>query len=150
MKRAFFILLILLSFLLETKVSLFGIMPNFLVLPVYYYGLKRGGAKGLLFGAFMGAAVDTLYGNMLGPNILSKGAAGFLSHSIKMRFFRWTPFLGMLGAFLITAIDGYTAYASLSIFDAPPTAFSRAFFIISAQAILNSVAGLILRPKDED
>lgn len=145
-----FILLIILCFVIEAKVRLLGIGPAPTVLLVYYVGLRKGPVKGLLFGALLGMAADSFSGNILGPNLLSKGAVGFLSAFMTGGLFRWTPFLGLLGVSALTVVDGALSFTALALFAGTPTTISYAAAVMLGQAALNAVAGAFLRPAHED
>ncbi len=149
MRKAFFLFLIFLAFLLESRISVFGASPNLAAVITYYYGLKNGEAKGMMFGSFIGLIEDSLSGNILGPNLLGKGLVGFFSSFMSGSFFRWTPLLGMIGAFSLTAIDGITVFVSLALFEHMPTSVPNAVYMIFISAIINSLFGIFLRPQNE-
>jgi rod shape-determining protein MreD len=144
-----FVILTALCFVLETKLEIFGIRPALTLIPVYYVGLRHGAFKGALFGALIGAIADSLAGNLLGPNMLAMGTAGILASSITGGFLRWTPILGVIGLFVITWADGIVSYVALSVFAEAPTTVYNALMIMLAQATMNAVAGLFIRPTDE-
>lgn len=144
-------LLIVLSFVLEAKVRVLGIMPSVSTLIVYSIGLRNGHLKGLAFGALIGIVSDSLSGGMLGPNLLGKGVAGYFSASLTgLLFFRWTPFIGIIGAGTATIIDRAVSFISISIFHGMSTSVLHALYFILGQAVLNSVVGLFIRPKGND
>ena len=77
MRKIILLLIIFSAFLLESRISIFGAQPDLAAAIAYYFGLKNGETKGLLFGSFMGLIGDSLSGGILGPNILGKGMVGF-------------------------------------------------------------------------
>ena len=79
MKKIILLLIIFSAFLLESRISIFGAQPDLAAAIAYYFGLKNGETKGLLFGSFIGLIGDSLSGGILGPNILGKGMVGFFS-----------------------------------------------------------------------
>jgi len=153
MKRGYriflFALVTALCFLLETKLQALGIRPNLTVLPVYYAGLRYGPARGLLIGALIGAISDSISGHLLGPNLLSKGASALLASTATGGFLRWTPLLGAIGLFVITWADGIISFATLSAFAGPPAGIDTAAKTMLAQAAVNGVVGVFLKPSDE-
>lgn len=149
MKRIIFLGVIFLAFLLESRISVFGISPNLMAAIAYYFGLKNGEVKGMLFGSAIGLIGDSLSGNIIGPNLLGKGLVGFLSSFISGNFFRWTPFLGVIGIFSLTAIDGGTVFLSRTIFEQMPAPLSNAISTIFISAFLNSFLGMFIRPKND-
>jgi len=149
MKRIIFLLIIFLAFLLEARISIFGGRPDFAAAIAYYFGLKNGETKGILFGSFIGLIADSLSGGILGPNMLAKGLVGFLASFISVSFFRWTPLLGIIGISVLTALNGITVFLSKTIFENTPTSISSAIFVILSASLINSVFGIFIRPKDE-
>jgi rod shape-determining protein MreD len=145
---AFFIFM---AFLLQTKISLLSVAPNITAVLAYYTGIKYGQNRGVAFGLLLGAIEDSLSSPILGPNMLGKGLVGFsASLFISGGIFVWTPLLGMLGIALLTFVDNSAVFLSLSIFDKPPTNPSTALFITIMQALLNSVAGMLIKPAHAD
>ena len=151
MKYFFWAVLIFLSFVLQGRLSVFGVSPDLSVLLVYYAGIKHGEKKGLLTGVLIGALEDSISLSMLGPNLLSKGFIGFSSALfVTGSFFRWTPLLGIIAVFLLTFMDNSIVFLSLSMFDKIPAAILSTLFISVMQSILNAPAGILIRPKYAD
>ncbi|MDP2158165.1 MAG: hypothetical protein Q8K68_10715 [Nitrospirota bacterium] len=139
------------AFLLQTKISLLSVAPNITVVLTYYAGIKYGQNKGVLFGLLIGAIQDSLSSPILGPNMLGKGLVGFLSSFfISGGIFVWTPLLGIIGIALLTFVDNAAVFLSLSIFDNPPTNPATTLFITIMQALLNSAAGMFIKPAHAD
>jgi rod shape-determining protein MreD len=150
MRKAVFIALIALAFVLESKVRLLGIRPNLAVLFVYYVGLKHGSSRGALFGALLGAVEDSLAGGMLGPGLLGKATVGYLSPHITGGLFFWSPPLGLIWLALLTMADGVISFACLSVFSHQPASVAQAILAVLLQGILICPAGLLIRPGHED
>jgi rod shape-determining protein MreD len=143
---AFFI-----AFLLQSKISILSVAPNITALLAYYAGIKYGQNRGVIFGLLIGAIEDSLSSPILGPNMLGKGLVGFsASFFISGGIFVWTPLLGLLGIALLTFLDNSVVFLSLSIFDKPPTNPGTALFISIMQALLNSAAGIFMKPAHAD
>lgn len=142
--------LLALAIVIEARVQVAGISPNLTVLFAYYVGLRHGPRSGLLSGAALGVVADSLAGSVIGPNLLGKSTAGYLAPLLNRGFFTWTPVLGLLGVFVLTACDGIISYASMSLFFRPPASMSSAAVTILWQAALNSLFGVFIRPEDED
>ena len=139
------------AFLFQAKISILSVAPNITALLAYYAGIKYGQNKGVLFGLLTGAIEDSLSSPILGPNMLGKGLIGFsASFFISGGIFVWTPLLGMLGIALLTFVDNSAVFLSLSIFDKPPTNPATALFITIMQALLNSAAGMFIKPAHAD
>jgi len=140
-----------LAFLVQAKLSLLSVAPNITALLAYYVGIKYGLNKGVIFGLLIGALEDSLAAPILGPNMLGKGLVGFsASFFISGGIFVWTPLLGILGLALLTFIDNSIVFLSLSIFDKPPTNPGTALFITIMQALINSAAGMFIKPAHAD
>lgn len=149
MRKIYLIVIILVVFVLESRISVFGVQPNFSAALAYYFGLRYGENKGLFWGAFIGIIGDSLAENMIGPNLLGKATVGFLAAFISGSVFRWTPLSGMIYIFLLSILDGIIVFSSLAIFSNTPTSVSNAAFTILISSVLNSFLGIFLRPKDE-
>lgn len=139
---------ILFTFFIEERISIFHVAPNFTVLLVYYAGIRKGGLEGLFLGSLIGAVEDSLSGSFLGPNLLSKGILGYFSSFMSGSFFRWTPFLGAIGIGVITLVDNTIVFTTRSFFDRMPTSIKAAAFKIIIQSLINIPLGLFLRPKN--
>jgi rod shape-determining protein MreD len=149
MKKIILLLIIFSAFLLESRISIFGAQPDLAAAIAYYFGLKNGETRGLLFGSFVGLIGDSLSGGILGPNILGKGMVGFLSAFMSGSFFRWTPVLGIIGISLLTAINGIIVFLSKTLFEHMPTSIPSAMSIIFTAALINSLLGIFIRPQNE-
>jgi rod shape-determining protein MreD len=148
MKYLLWASIIFLTFIIQESVSLFNVTPNLTVVLVFYVGIRKGEVTGIFFGSLIGILEDSLSGALLGPNLLSKGLAGYLSSLIYSRFFIWTPLLGIISISALTLIDSSIVFISRSIFDKIPVSISAAFFAIAIQSLLNAPLGILLRPKD--
>ncbi|MBA3070682.1 MAG: rod shape-determining protein MreD [Nitrospirae bacterium] len=149
MRKIILLLIIFSAFLLESRISIFGAQPDLAAAIAYYFGLKNGETKGMLFGSFIGLIGDSLSGGILGPNILGKGMVGFLSAFMSGSFFRWTPVLGVLGISLLTALNGIIVFLSKTLFEHMPTSIPSAISIIFTAALINSLFGIFMRPQNE-
>ncbi len=142
------IVIILFTFFIEERISIFHVAPNFTVLLVYYVGIRKGGTEGLFFGSIIGAIQDSISSAFLGPNLLSKGIVGYFSSFMSGSFFRWTPLLGAIGIGVLTIVDDTVVFATRSFFDRMPTGIKAAAFKIIIQSLINVPLGLFLRPKN--
>ncbi|GAB4390541.1 MAG: hypothetical protein Kow0025_23270 [Thermodesulfovibrionales bacterium] len=149
MRKLAFALAVVVCFVVETRLAPAGLRLNLTLLPVYWAGLRHGPARGLLTGALVGAALDSISGGILGPSMLGKGLAGYLASLMTGGLFRWTPVLGLLGLAVLTVADGAVSYASLAAFAQAPAPAGEAALAIAAQGVMNSIAGLYIRPDHE-
>lgn len=151
MKYLWWLLLICLVFLLQNSMSILSVSPNLTLLVVYFIGIRYGGTWGLLMGALIGSLEDILASSMIGPNMLAKGAAGFLSASfLSGNVLIWTPFFGTIAVALLTFMSSSIVFLSLSVFSKPPTHPSSALFTAIMQSLMNALAGIFMRPRDVD
>lgn len=140
------VLVIFCAFLLQTRLSFLGVSPDLTALLAYYFGITGGATKGIAFGSFIGVLEDSLTGSILGPHLLGKGMAGFFSSFLSGSFFRWTPYLGMVAVFILTALDGLVVLTSRTVFETMPAPASAAVGIIVTQGLLNVIAGFFIKP----
>ncbi len=140
--------IILFTFFIEERISIFHVAPNFAALLVYYAGIRKGELEGLFLGSIVGAVEDSLSGTFLGPNLLSKGIIGYFSSFMSGSFFRWTPLLGAIGIGVLTMVDNTFVFTTRSFFDRMPTGFKAAAFKIVIQSLINIPLGLFLKPKN--
>jgi rod shape-determining protein MreD len=142
------IVIILFTFFIEERISIFHVAPNFTALLVYYVGIRKGGTEGLFLGSIIGTIQDSISSAFLGPNLLSKGIVGYFSSFMSGSFFRWTPLLGAIGIGVLTIVDDTVVFATRSFFDRMPTGIKAAAFKIIIQSLINVPIGLFLRPKN--
>ena len=136
------------ALVLQTKISVFGTTPDLTVLVAYYLGISLGSTKGTLAASFIGLIEDGLAGTMVGPNLLGKGMAGFLSSLMSgAAVFRWTPLLGLVAVMIVTMMDGIAAFSSRILYHALPALSSSALTAIPLQALVNALPGIFLKPK---
>ncbi|MEW6161842.1 MAG: rod shape-determining protein MreD [Nitrospirota bacterium] len=140
--------IILFTFIIQGRVSLFDVSPNFTSVLAYYAGVRKGELGGIFLGSFIGVIEDSLSGTFLGPNLLSKGLVGYFSSFMSGSFFRWTPFLGAIAISALTLIDDTLVFMSRSFFDKMPTSIQAAVFIGAVQSLINTPLGIFLRPKE--
>lgn len=140
--------IILFTFFIKGRISLFGVTPNFTSVLVYYAGMRKGKLGGILLGSLIGSVEDSLSGVLLGPNLLSKGIVGYFSSFLSGSFFRWTPLLGAIGISVLTLVDNVLVLVSRSFFDKMPVSMEAAIFIIAIQSLINVPLGIFLKPKN--
>lgn len=150
MKPFFIFLGVVLAFLLQTRISIFGVSPDLTAVVAYYFGITGGSTKGVIFGSLIGVIEDSVGGTILGPNLLGKGMVGFFSSFMSGSLFRWTPFLGAASLVILTLMDGSIILLSRAIFDAMPTSLSNGMFAFFVQGLFNGIIGIFVRPRNVD
>jgi rod shape-determining protein MreD len=150
MKVVWFFLSIIAAFIVQSHISLWGVAPDLTLVVAYTVGIHSGSTKGILLGSVVGILEDSVSGNILGPNLLGKGMAGFLASFSSGSLLRWTPLLGVLSLFALTLVDGGVVFLTRTIFETSPASLSRGIFTVLMQGILNSAIGIFIRPHDVD
>ncbi len=150
MRKVICICAIFLTFLLESRITVFGVAPDLAAALAYYFGLKNNEAKGMMFGSFIGLIGDTISGGIIGPNILGKGLVGFFSAFISGGFFKWTPLLGIIGLFFLTFLDGIIVFSTRTAFEYMPASITSGISIIFISSVVNSLFGAFMRPQNEN
>lgn len=150
MKALVFILVVSVIIVIQSKLSIMGTPPALTAIATYYVGLKGGARKGLIVGSLIGMIEDSLSGNILGPNLLGKGIVGFSSSLFTGSPFRWTPILGSLALFTLTVLNGLAVFITKNVFDIQFIPLSRLMTVIFFQGIINSIAGVFLRPENAE
>ncbi|MBI5639797.1 MAG: hypothetical protein HZA17_05160 [Nitrospirae bacterium] len=142
---------VLLTFMLQGRISILGISPNLTAVLAFYAGIRYGEVRGLLIGSVIGACEDSISLSLIGPNLLGKGMVGFFSSFfVSGGVFRWTPLLGMIAIAFLTTIDNSIVFLSKSIFDKMPSAPGSGLFIALMQSLLSAPAGIFIRPRHVD
>lgn len=137
-----------LAFVMQTKISFFGVSPDLTAAVAYYIGIKGGAAKGIIFGSLIGLVEDSISGNLLGPNLLGKGIVGFSSSFNSGSLLRWTPLLGAISIFTLTVLDGFVILSSRGIFGSAPTSVSAGAFVLFIQGLINLPFGIFVKPEN--
>jgi len=139
--------IVLVTFVIQGRVSFFDVNPNLTAVLAYYAGMRKGEVKGLCIGSLIGTIEDSLSAAFLGPHLLSKGLVGYFSSFLSGSFFRWTPFLGIIGISILTIGDGVLVFLFKSFFNKMPVSFGAAFSIIAIHSLINAPIGIFVRPK---
>lgn len=148
MKYFVWAIALFLTLILQGNFSLFNVIPNFTIVFAFYAGLKHGDIKGLAIGALIGAIEDSLSSMFLGPNMLSKGIAGFLASYLYTKFFIWTPIIGMISMVIFTFTDSLVIFMLKSVFDKMPTDALTALTIILIRSLINAPFGYFIKPRE--
>lgn len=135
------IFLLFFAIFIQSKITLFGIRPEFLTALVFVFGMRiKDEFRAAAFGGFAGALEDILSG-FWGPNIIAKSLAGYLSANILGGFFVWSPVLGIIGVFFMTVIDGLLVILVMALKDSPVPVSGWALWTLFIQSFLNAPLG---------
>lgn len=150
MRKACLLIAVVISLVVQARVSFFGVSPALTVAVVYYMGIRNGSLKGMLLGSLVGLVEDSISGGLLGPNLLAKGFVGYSASFINLNLFRWTPLLGMTGIFVLTIIDGVIVLLFKAIYETAPAVFYGTIPSILSRGLMNSIFGILIKPKNAD
>lgn len=144
--KTFLPYLIMALFAIAIQATLFtGVKPDIVLVLVCFYSIKFGGIKGMTYGALTGLIIDSVNGYAIGPHMLSKALAGFLSASIREKFFGWNLFLNTSLILLLSVIDNLIVYICLETFTTISFA-ERSWAPSILQVVYTTITGLILYP----
>ncbi|MBI4681901.1 MAG: rod shape-determining protein MreD [Nitrospirae bacterium] len=129
-----------------------GIKPDFMLVLVCFYSFKYGQARGMTYGALAGLLIDTASGFIIGPNIISKSLAGFLTAMLKENIFQWNITVNTIVITILSIMDIFIVYICFETFS-KMSFHNRPWGISVMEIIYTVVAALILYPvfsKDKD
>ncbi len=150
------------ALLLQPKLTLFGCPLNLTIALVYAFGIKTAPhqpaasgssdvlpeIRGTAFGAGIGLIEDVMTGSILGPNLLSKGLAGFVSTMVYREiFFQWESAVGGVVLAVLTLLDGLLVIWTRELFSNLYAGGPAVANLIIVQSIINIPLGLMLRPE---
>jgi rod shape-determining protein MreD len=122
-----------------------GVKPDIVLVLVCLYSIRNRGTKGIMFGALTGMIIDSAGGFILGPNMLSKAFAGYLSASVREKFFDWNFSLNTALVFILSVIDNLLIYICFALFTDISFA-ERSWMPSILQVVYTTLAGIILYP----
>ena len=113
----FFYFIIALLSLSVQAVVFKGIKPDIILILVFFYSLRYGQMKGIVYGAVAGLLVDFSSGFILGPHIMSKVFIGYLIPSIRQKMFQWNITINTVMIILFCVVDMFLVYICLETFE---------------------------------
>jgi rod shape-determining protein MreD len=120
--------------------SLFGNVPDLVLIFVVFYAFLNGDNKGAVYGFLCGLLEDLYMGRFIGVNALSKGITGFIIGRLQVRYFNENLLVGLLVVLIGTVLNSLFMLAlGLSTFKI----FNLDTSIISA-SIFQSLYNLLL------
>lgn len=142
-----FILYLFLALLgLSLQATLFkGIRPDFILIIVCSYSLRHGQNKGMAYGAFTGFLIDSANGFILGPNIISKFSASFLTCFIREKVFYWNIVINTIVIIALSLVDIVIVRICFEIFSGLPIN-NTPLEVLIFQVIYTSAFSLIMYP----
>ena len=144
--KTFIIYFITALFALSVQAVFFkGAKPDFVLVLVFFYSLRYGQIKGMVYGALLGLLIDASGGFILGPNIISKALAGYFAASVRQRIFQWNIFINTVVITIFSIIDVLLVYICLETF-ANISFVNISLKTLIMQVIYTVLTGLLLYP----
>lgn len=104
-------------FALSVQSTLFkGAKPDFVFILIFFYSLRYGGRKGMIFGALIGLLIDFSSGFILGPNIISKAFVGYLIPMVRQKLFQWNIIINTVMVVFFSVMEIVLIYVCLETF----------------------------------
>jgi len=148
MKVASFILLIIISVLIQTTIlpyfHLQMFQPNIPLICTIYYGLFAGFFHGYLFGFFVGILVDAFSGGIFGISAFILTILGGISGNINRWVIIYDIKTQITVLFLGTIFHGLLFLLFNKIFDIQTDFFSSILNLILPQSFLHMFLGIII------
>lgn len=112
--KAFSLYILLALFVIAIQGALFkSVKPDLILILVYFYALRYGRIKGLVYGAIIGLLVDITSGFIFGTNIISKAVMGYLIVSVREKVFHWNIIANTIAFILFSILDIFLVYIFL-------------------------------------
>ncbi|MDD4801807.1 MAG: rod shape-determining protein MreD [Syntrophomonas sp.] len=107
-----FLLLALLPFLalllqstIFRAITIFGAIPDMVLVLVIFYALLNGERKGTVYGVICGLLEDLYIGRFIGINSISKGITAYIVGRLQGNVFKENLFVGVIGVIAGTALN---------------------------------------------
>ncbi len=142
--KTFFLYFVIALIAIAVQAAIFkDVKPDIVFLVVYFYSIRFGQLKGAAFGALSGLILDAVSGFALGPNIISKTAAGVLSAFVREKFIGWNLLLNTVMVISILIVENFITYVCLEVFAI--TSFSEGIIrSLSLQALYTTALGMFV------
>lgn len=148
MRLRYLLLIVLpwLAILLQSTIwhawSIYGVVPDLLLVLVGSHALMTGVTKGTVYGLLCGLLEDLYWGRFLGINVLAKGAAAFVIGKLQVIVFKDNIFTGLLGIMIASCVNAAMLFLLTGI--NIPVMLGSSMFIrqLIGQAIYNTLVGI--------
>jgi len=121
-------------------ISIYGVVPDLLLILVIFYAVFSGSNKGAVYGAACGLWEDLYLGRVIGVNAICKGLTGFILGRMQGRVFKDNVLVGVLGVLAGTAINSLLLL-SISFLAVPGFSLDRAVW---ADVLLQGIYNVII------
>lgn len=85
--------------------TIYGTVPDMVLVFVIFYALLNGGNKGALYGVFCGLLEDIYMGRFIGMNAISKAITAYIIGRIQGKVFEENVAVGIIGVILGSLIN---------------------------------------------
>lgn len=122
-----------------------GVKPDLALILVCFFSVRHGQSSGITYGALIGLLIDVSSGFILGPHILSKAVAAYLSRTIRDHIFQWNIYISAVVIAALSATDILVVYISYETF-AKISFMNRPWGISFAGIAYTTVTALLAYP----
>ncbi len=136
--------IILAYFAIMVQALFFGnTKPDFILVLVCFFAIRNGMKQSMFYGTFSGLLLDLTSGFMIGPNMISKSIATFLTKTIRDNLLEWSRVVTVLIIAALSIIDFVIVYFCFEIFSRASFS-SRAWDASIWHVLMTTGAGLVL------
>jgi rod shape-determining protein MreD len=115
--KVFLLYFTIASFIVPVQaVFLKGLKPDLMLILVFFYSLRYGHIRGMLFGIVIGFILDIMSGYIIGANVMSKAVVGYFTSSIRQQIFQWNLVTYLIVFAFFSALDAFLVYINLQLF----------------------------------
>lgn len=119
-----------------------GLMPDFILLVVFFFSRRYGEAPGLLFGASAGLVLDLFSGLIIGPHLLARGISGYVSGWFSKIIFGKSRLLIIGFLIFLSLLDALVLRTAIAAF-IPPSGRTDLITVAARGAFLGLVAAAV-------
>ncbi|NLB18796.1 MAG: rod shape-determining protein MreD [Syntrophomonadaceae bacterium] len=135
---------ILLDSVFFSRFTLWGAIPDLILIFITFYALFHGSRPGFMYGFLCGLFEDLYLGRFIGANALSKALVAFIIGKLEVNVFKDNLMVGFIGVILATVIN-FIIMTVLFLVTTPDMVFNQAILInLGGQLIYNGLLSLPL------
>jgi len=119
-----------------------GLMPDFMLLVVFFFSRRYGEVPGLLFGASTGLVLDLFSGLIVGPHLLARGISGYMSGWFSKIIFGKSRLLIIGFMIILSLVNAFVLKTAIAAF-IPPSGRADLIKVAASGAFLGLVAAAV-------
>ncbi|MGQ9766968.1 MAG: rod shape-determining protein MreD [Anaerolineae bacterium] len=131
---------------LVSRIRVFGVSPDLLLVTVVGWGLLRGVSEGLLWGFGGGLGVDVISGLPLGTSALALLPAAWLGGRGRHTVYSFSMLLPLLLAVLASFLRGWVLLVLQSAGGVRVDWIATTLYVIGPEAVLNALLIVVVYP----